>query len=46
MLTRMVLIPCESYTTNSNEIYRMDRNGREHLLIGMVLIPYGFHGSS
>ena len=34
-----------SYLTNSNEIYRMDRNGREHLLIGMVLIPYGFHGT-
>jgi hypothetical protein len=31
-----------SYLTNSTEIYRMDRDGRGHMLTGMVLIPYEF----
>ena len=29
-----------SYLTNFTEIYRMDRDGRGHMLTGMVLIPY------
>ena len=33
------------YDTNSTEIYRMDREGRGHMLTGMVLMPYEFHGS-